>query len=132
MDYVATDGRDLGTAFAAAMLGPAIASAFAWFVLTISIGPFALFIALVAFVFALVVAALHVALLGIPLYLLVRRVVEPGWRIAGLCGILLGIAPFLLIAAATGDRLADNFSAAVYLGVMGLIGGLSFQWKLYG
>lgn len=130
MENVDLDEPDVGAACVAAILGPAIATALVALVLTIAGGLLALGIALVVFITALVVAALHVGLLGIPLYLLVRRIVVPGWRVAGGCGIALGAGPFLLIAAASGERLGDDVSTALFLGVMGLIGGLSFQWKL--
>jgi hypothetical protein len=69
-------------------------------------------------------------LLGLPVFLLLRRFTMPGWRLSGACGLVLGAGPFLLIVAASGERQDDDLSAALLLGVMGLIGGLGFRWKL--
>jgi hypothetical protein len=122
---------DVASACAAAMLAPAIATGFGGVILTLGTGPYALLIGFVAFVCALVLAAPHVFLLGLPTYLLIRRFTAPDWRLSGACGLLLGAAPFLLIAVAGGDDLGDDLPAILILAVMGMIGGLSFHWRLY-
>ena len=126
------DAPDIAAACAAAIVWPALATAFATFMLTLLFGPAALFLAVVGFVFALIIAALHVGLLGLPLYLLLRRVIEPDWRVAALCGAVLGVVPCLLIALSSGESSAGLVFVVAIFGFMGLIGGLSFGWKLYG
>jgi hypothetical protein len=119
-----------------AIVAPTVATAIAAFVWAIAHGglaaaPFALFLAFASLVCAFFIAGGHVLLLGLPVFLLLRRFTVPGWLLSGACGLVLGAGPFLLIVEARGNWLDDDLSAVLLLGVMGLIGGLGFRWKLY-
>ena len=127
----APEQPDVAGACLAAIVAPALATALAALVLGIATGPYAPLIAFVAFLYALFIAAPYVLLFGLPAYLLVRRFTVQDWWLCGACGLILGAVPYLLISATGGGRLGDHLSAASFLAVMGLIGGLAFRWKLY-
>ena len=129
--FDAPEEPDLAGACLAAILAPALATGLGGLVLTIATGPLALLTAFFAFLCALIIAAPYVLVLGLPAYLLVRRFAVPDWRLCGVCGLVLGAAPHMLVVLASGRPVEDAFSAGLFLAVMGLIGGISFRWKLY-
>jgi len=135
MPVMMADEAEVPNACAMAIVAPTLATAIAAFIWAIASGgtaaaPFGLLVAFASLVCAFFIAGGHVLLLGLPLFLLLRRFVMPGWLLSGACGLVLGAGPFLLIVEASGNRLDDDLSAALVLGVMGVIGGLGFRWKL--
>jgi hypothetical protein len=123
---------EVGFACATAVAAPAVLVGMAGLASMVVGGGFlALVIGLYGFIFAFIVAAAHVLLLGLPAYLLLRRIAEPGWLLCGTCGLALGAAPYFLIDVAGGTDPGNALPVALFLGAMGLIAGLSFRWKLY-
>jgi hypothetical protein len=54
------------------------------------------------------VAMAHVLLVELPAFLVLRRIIAPGWLLSGACGFVFGAAPFWLIARINGtDGLGD-------------------------
>jgi hypothetical protein len=121
---------DVALGCLAAVLAPASAVGVGALFLSLELGFAALAIAVVAFLWAIIVAGFHVLLFGLPAYALVRRFTVPGWWLCGACGALIGAAPLLLLALANGHGAGDLAPVLVF-GVMGLIGGISFRWRLY-
>jgi hypothetical protein len=70
------------------------------------------------------IALLHVVLLGLPLYLALRRRWRIGWPFSTLAGAVIGSLPMAL--------LWDPASALVVGGLGGLAGGFAFWWVLRG
>ena len=136
MTELLADETNVPSACAMAIVAPTVATAIAAFAWAVARGgtaaiPFGFFMAFASLIFAFFIAGGHVLLLGLPLFLLVRRFTMPGWLLSAACGLLLGAGPFLVIVAATRSWLDDDLAAVLLFGVMGLIGGLGFRWKLY-
>jgi hypothetical protein len=82
------------------------------------------------FIWALMIAAAHVLLLGLPAYLLLRRFTTPGWLLCGASGFVLGTAPISFLSTPAAARL-DELTPTLIFAAMGLIAGLAFRWKLH-
>jgi hypothetical protein len=91
----------------------------------------ALLLALIILFVAIPIAAAHVLLLGLPAYLLLRKVVAPGPPVAALAGALLGIGPIFLFG---GDFVwfawNGRAGACGLFAALGLIGGVAFARRL--
>ena len=85
-------------------------------------------LAAMVFVFGLMIAALHVLILGAPLYLLLRRRGPVRWTTALVAGAAIGALPFILLFGrnAGGDD-SIWFGAAALLG---MCGALAFSWTV--
>jgi hypothetical protein len=76
--------------------------------------------------FAVVVTSLHAALLGVPLYYLLRRWFDVGWTGSAIAGLVVGVTPLLLLSVSRElEPLVFWFCAG-----SGLLGGLAFRWGL--
>lgn len=87
---------------------------------------FSLFLFAATFAVALVLAALHLLLLGLPFYLVLRRFVRVGVLASALCGFLVGALPWTILLA------SPRFEPLSILmwGVPGLAAGLAFGLRL--
>jgi hypothetical protein len=83
-----------------------------------------LLICTIVFVVAAVVAAAHVAIFAVPLFLLLNRFYPVGILASSAAGTLIGIAPLSLFYLLFGTRSVDETS--LMLGVPGFAGGLAF------
>ncbi len=102
-------------------------------------------IAMVYFVAAMLVAAGHALLLGLPLYHLLSRKGRPGAATAMICGLAVGAAPSLIlalliepgsgtVAGGSGwwhwlEQRAALLGIPLFFGGCGLVGGLAF-WSV--
>ena len=77
----------------------------------------------VIFMFGLPIAAVHVVVLALPLYLFLRVQVEVPWWGAAAAGLVCGGLPTFLISKGDTELLA-------WFGGAGLVGGLAFHFTL--
>ena len=116
--------EDHALAFAMAALAPAVVAGIVLMVAVVapwSTGGFgsALAIGAFAFIAALFIAGMHVALLAAPLHMLLSRRGEPRPRTVLACATLIGALPIPLLAQSGG-------AAFMIFGMEGLIGGIAF------
>ncbi len=76
--------------------------------------------------YSLVIAAVHMLVVGLPVYLLYRRWFTLTWWGAMLAGFLVGSLPGQLLFGEWG-----SWTMAVILGIPGAIGGLAFWYVLH-
>ena len=126
------DRPALAEACLAAIVAPMLAILFLSVVAALlGVGIEAVAFALFVVVLAVPVAAAHVVLLGLPAYLLLRRIVEPSAEMAALAGAVIGVVPLLLLNSLDGGGGSRGNAAGYFLfGLMGLIGGLAFGRSL--
>jgi hypothetical protein len=82
---------------------------------------------IVLYPFALVVTSLHAALLGVPLFCLLRPWFKIGWIASGIAGLIVGTTPYLLLAWP--DPVLSP-SPLYFVAGSGLLGGIAFRWGL--
>lgn len=114
------------------LLGAGFVAAFA------AVTPFAAFVAsaapdqavpliAAAYLFGLPLALLHVYLLGLPAYHLLRVKWALTWRRSALGGLMVGGLPSALLSAFVTDFHPDAPGAACFPGALGALGGLAFR-----
>jgi hypothetical protein len=117
---------EIGAACAWAALAPALGFS-ALFAL--AAGPLIPFAILALASIAVPIAAAHVLLVWLPVWLLVSRWRRPGWVTAAALGFVCGAAPIGVIAWA-GGWFDFAGSASALFGACGLVGGGTFWWRL--
>ncbi|GEM_PF-1156284 len=88
---------------------------------------------LLLFVFGAPLAALHMWLIGLPLYLYLDSRGWMGWLQAALAGFLVGVVPLLLLTLLNRGHVSWSVMPGMALGFggPGLVGGLAFR-AIYG
>ena len=85
-----------------------------------------LLLACTTFIFALVIAAMHLVI-ALPLYLALRQVGPIPTGVAAACGFVIGVAPAMLLFGSSADGGASfNGMAFLIVGVPGLAAGFVF------
>jgi hypothetical protein len=80
------------------------------------------------FFFGMVIAALHVFILGVPLYLLLRRRGPVHWTTVAAAGLAIGALPAGLLGGPY--PLGGDFLWVASAALLGLCGALAFSWTL--
>jgi len=75
---------------------------------------------------AFLVTSLHTALLGVPLYYLLRRWFDIGRITSAVSGLVVGVTPLLLLSV---SRELEPGTFWFFAG-SGLLGGIAFHWGL--
>lgn len=94
---------------------------------TILLGP----LVVIAFPIGFVIAMVHAVVLGLPVYLLLRRYRMLGWIPVGLAGFGIGATPVGLLSLDGATRAsADVFWIVGLFGLFGALGALIFRARL--
>jgi len=103
--------------------GAVVAAAAAAALPTLLVGVFAL----LAYPFAFIAALFHAALIGLPVYLLLRRRMRFTWGVAVVAGFAIGALPAAGYSLLDGDVVAYDLVAMALLGLCGAFGGAAFR-----
>lgn len=119
-------------ASAAAIVAAALTPGLALFVSSRA-NPNAIGVMLLLFIPGALLAALHLLVLGLPLYLYQDKCGRVGWARAGVSGFVVGAfpLPLLLVLDQPDAHPADFLGVVLWFGGAGLAGGLAFR-AIYG
>jgi hypothetical protein len=85
-------------------------------------------LAAMVFHFGMMIAALHVFILGVPLYLLLRRRGPVRWTTVAAAGLVIGALPAAIVGGPGAD--GGDILLVASAALLGLSGALAFSWTL--